>query len=77
MTMAQESGPAGALPAPAWVLAADMSSMPKGWYWASFPGTWEWYSPERNETRGIDHGDTLWHPLISSRYWGPWTSPPG
>jgi len=77
MTSLPESSDASAIPAPAWVQAERMPAMSPGWYWAECPGSWEWYSPERNQSRGIDHGDTLWHPLIAKRYWGPWTTPAG
>ncbi|MEX3983770.1 hypothetical protein AB4Y45_32830 [Paraburkholderia sp. EG287A] len=63
-------------PTPGWIDAADMPSMPKGWYWAAFPGGWEFYSPEHNATRGIDHGHSGWQPLMATRYWGPFR-PPG
>jgi hypothetical protein len=59
----------------AWIQAEDMPKQPKAWYWAAFPGTWVWYSPERNACRGIDFGDTHWHALGSKRYWGPWITP--
>lgn len=65
----------GAPTSPAWVLAEDMPTKPMGWYWAEYPGGWEFYKPERNATLGIDHGDSGWHPLIAKRYWGPWTPP--
>ncbi len=59
-----------------WVDSADMPGMPRGWYWAAFPGGWEWYSPDLNMTQGIDHGDVRWHKLMSKRYWGPFVGPP-
>ena len=71
MTSCQEQ----TLPPPSWVKAEDMPTQPRGWYWASFPGSWEFYSPERNATLGIDHGHNGWNPLRSTRYWGPWTPP--
>jgi hypothetical protein len=60
---------------PGWHAAAAMKALPRGWYWAAFPGDWVWYCPERNMARGIDHGDTNWHDLQSVRYWGPWVPP--
>lgn len=60
---------------PAWVALDQMAEMAKGWYWAEFPGCWLWFCPERLQVRGIDHGDVAWHPMLSKRYWGPWTSP--
>lgn len=66
-----EAGP------PRWVKAEDMPSMPRAWYWSEYPGSWEWYSPERNATRSIDHGRSGWNKLIAKRYWGPWVQPPG
>lgn len=62
--------------APDWVSVEEMRSMPDGWYWAEFPGGWEWYNQERIATRGIDHGDIRWHELMSNRYWGPFIKPP-
>lgn len=62
--------------APRWVTAEEMPSMPRGWYWAAFPGGWEWYSPDYNMTQGIFHGDVRWHSLMSKRYWGPFQGPP-
>lgn len=61
---------------PRWVSQQEMPSMPRGWYWAAYPGGWEWYCPKRNATRGIDHGDTNFHELLSTRYWGPFVQPP-
>jgi hypothetical protein len=61
---------------PKWVPMDEMPSMPRGWYWAGFPGGWEWYSPELNMTKGVDHGDARWHELMSLRYWGPFAGPP-
>lgn len=73
--MTTEAQSAAALPLPGWISLEDMPSMPSGWYWAAFPGSWEWYSREQNATRGIDHGDTRYHELMSRRYWGPWSPP--
>lgn len=61
--------------APGWHVGVAMKTLPRGWYWAAFPGDWVWYCPERNMARGIDHGDTNWHDLQSERYWGPWVPP--
>lgn len=61
---------------PAWVLVADMVNQPKGWYWSTFPSGWCWYSPAQNGARAIDYGDLNWYPLLSDRYWGPFTAPP-
>jgi hypothetical protein len=60
---------------PTWHPFPAMKALPRGWYWAPFPGDWVWYCPERNMARGIDHGDTNWHDLQSVRYWGPWVPP--
>lgn len=62
---------------PAWISVKEMADQPKAWYWAEFPGTWIWFSPERNAARGIDFGDLTWHSLQSKRYFGPWHSPAG
>lgn len=62
--------------APRWANMEEMPTMPRGWYWAAFPGGWEWYSPELNMTQGIFHGDVRWHSLMSKRYWGPFQAPP-
>lgn len=59
-------------PNPVWIVAEQMPSKPRGWYWAEYPGSWEFYSPELNATQSTVHGDTNWHTLISKRYWGPW-----
>lgn len=64
------------LPAARWLDAAEMATAPRGWYWAAFPGAWEFYSPELGKTQGLFHGDTLWHELMSKTYWGPWSPPP-
>jgi hypothetical protein len=61
---------------PEWIDAADMPAKPMGWYWAAYPGGWEFYKPQRNATLGVDHGHAGWQPLMSARYWGPF-SPPG
>lgn len=58
-----------------WIAEEDMPTMPRGWYWATFPGTWIWYCPKRNAARSIDHGDLNWHPLMSKSYFGPWRIP--
>jgi hypothetical protein len=54
-----------------WINAEDMPSMPRGWYWAQFPGAWEWYNPEHNQTIGIDHARAT--DLASTKYWGPFS----
>lgn len=59
-----------------WVSMDEMASMSRRWYWAAFPGGWEWYSPELNMTKSIDHGNARWHELMSLRYWGPFAGPP-
>lgn len=61
---------------PGWHAEAAMQALPRGWYWAPFPGDWVWYCPERNMASGLFHGDTKWHELMSKRYWGPWVQPP-
>jgi hypothetical protein len=66
----------GAPMEPRWVSMDEMASMPKGWYWAAFPGGWEWFSPELNMTQGINHGDARWYEMMSLRYWGPFAGPP-
>lgn len=38
---------------PRWATMEEMPYMPRGWYWAAFPGGWEWYSPDLNMTQGI------------------------
>lgn len=66
----------GASMEPKWVAMCEMPSMPRGWYWAAFPGAWEFYSPQLNMTKSINSGDTFWHELMSLRYWGPFAGPP-
>jgi hypothetical protein len=61
---------------PDWIAAENMDTMPMGWYWAEFPGGWEFFKPARLATLGIDHGHNGWQPLRAKRYWGPF-KPPG
>lgn len=63
---------AGVTGEPRWIDMDAMPSHPKGWYWAAFPGSWVWYSPEYNKARCIDQGTTGWEELMSKQYWGPW-----
>ena len=61
---------------PTWISVEQMPSMPKGWYWAEYPGQWVWYSPKWHQEQGIFHGTTSWTDATSKRYWGPWVEPP-
>lgn len=63
------------MPDLSWISVDQMPTMPRGWYWAEWPGQWVFYSPERNQEQGIFHGTTSWVDLMSKRYWGPWTEP--
>ena len=71
-----DADPYAGLPPPRWIAVGDMASMPRGWYWAAFPGSWVFYAPERNAVLSIDSGNARWHELMSLTYWGPWTPPP-
>jgi hypothetical protein len=75
-TLRSPAKPAVGSTHPRWIKAEEMPSMTRGWYWATFPGGWEWYSPDYNMTQGIFHGDVRWHSLMSKRYWGPFQGPP-
>lgn len=61
---------------PSWISVEKMPTMPRGWYWAEYPGQWVFYAPERHEEKGIFHGTTSWIDATSKRYWGPWIEPP-